>query len=81
MFTFFIGINLPQDFPEGDHGGKTKLDTMARYKFYLAFENNNNVDYVTEKYFQALMMGTVPGKRNSFVNERLTFLDRAFGIY
>jgi alpha-1,3-fucosyltransferase 10 len=49
-----------KDFPEGDHGGKTKLDTMARYKFYLAFENNNNVDYVTEKYFQALMMGTVP---------------------
>lgn len=64
VFTFFSNINLPQDFPEGDHGGKTKLDTMARYKFYLAFENNNNVDYVTEKYFQALMMGTVPGKGN-----------------
>lgn len=51
-----------QDFPGGDQGGRTKLETMARYKFYLAFENNDNVDYVTEKYFQALMMGTVPGK-------------------
>lgn len=41
-------------------GTRGKLDTIGRYKFYLAFENNNAMDYVTEKFFQALIVGTVP---------------------
>jgi alpha-1,3-fucosyltransferase 10 len=47
-------------FPHGDAGRPTKLDTISRYKFYLAFENSVAPDYVTEKLFDALMAGTVP---------------------
>lgn len=43
-----------------DLGVKTKLDTIARYKFTLAFENSVSPDYVTEKFFQPLMAGSVP---------------------
>jgi hypothetical protein len=42
-------------------GTQAKLNTIGRYKFYLAFENNNAVDYVTEKFFHSLIVGTVPG--------------------
>lgn len=40
------------------HG--SKLETMEKYKFCLAFENSNEIDYVTEKYFQSLVAGCVP---------------------
>ncbi len=43
-----------------DLGVQTKLDTIARYKFTLAFENSISPDYVTEKFFQPLMAGSVP---------------------
>ncbi|XP_065321292.1 glycoprotein 3-alpha-L-fucosyltransferase A-like [Gordionus sp. m RMFG-2023] len=33
---------------------------LSRYKFYLAFENSNCVHYITEKFFRALSMGTIP---------------------
>jgi hypothetical protein len=42
-------------------GTQAKLKTIGQYKFYLAFENNNAVDYVTEKFFHVLIVGTVPG--------------------
>ena len=48
-----------RDLPE-DAGMKTKLSTIARYRFTLAFENSNCVDYVTEKFFQPLEAGSVP---------------------
>ncbi|GAB2231567.1 hypothetical protein Drorol1_Dr00010575 [Drosera rotundifolia] len=44
-----------------NHDGKVnKVETLKRYKFSLAFENSNEEDYVTEKYFQSLVAGTVP---------------------
>ncbi|CCV05044.1 putative Alpha3-fucosyltransferase [Mesorhizobium metallidurans STM 2683] len=43
-----------------DLGKKTKLDTVAHYKFCLALENSSETDYVTEKLFDALKAGSVP---------------------
>jgi hypothetical protein len=43
-----------------DDGVETKLRTIARYKFTLAFENSIGTDYVTEKLFQPLIVGSVP---------------------
>lgn len=37
------------------------LQTVARYKFYLAFENSQHLDYITEKLWRnALLAGAVP---------------------
>jgi hypothetical protein len=43
-----------------DRGRSTKLETIARYRFTLAFENSGTVDYVTEKFFDPLIVGSVP---------------------
>ncbi len=43
-----------------DIGRVTKLDRIASYMFYLAFENSNCVDYVSEKLFDGLCVGTLP---------------------
>ena len=40
--------------------GNDKIATIARHIFTLAFENSEEEDYVTEKFFQALEAGTVP---------------------
>lgn len=37
-----------------------KLRAIARYKFTLAFENAVSTDYVTEKFFDPLRVGSVP---------------------
>jgi hypothetical protein len=34
--------------------------TLRRYKFAIAFENSETDDYVTEKFYQALLAGAVP---------------------
>jgi hypothetical protein len=51
--------------PEADHGRTTKLATIARYKFCLAQENALETDYVTEKFFDPLLVGTVPVYRGA----------------
>jgi glycoprotein 3-alpha-L-fucosyltransferase len=38
-------------------GAVDKVETLKRYKFSLAFENSNEEDYVTEKFFQSLVTG------------------------
>lgn len=43
-----------------DRGTATVLETIARYKFTLAFENASEPDYVTEKFFNPLIAGSVP---------------------
>ncbi|KAJ4965872.1 hypothetical protein NE237_017721 [Protea cynaroides] len=41
-------------------GRVDKVETLKHYKFSLAFENSNEEDYVTEKFFQSLVAGSVP---------------------
>lgn len=43
-----------------DNGRQTKLETIARYRFTLAFENSVSRDYVTEKFYDPLLVGSVP---------------------
>jgi hypothetical protein len=43
-----------------DHGRPSKLATIGRHAFDLAFENSVSVDYVTEKFFDPLIVGTIP---------------------
>ena len=43
-----------------DRGRETKLSVIAGYKFCIGFENSIASDYVTEKFFDPLLAGTVP---------------------
>ncbi|KAI9271456.1 hypothetical protein BY458DRAFT_533498 [Sporodiniella umbellata] len=45
-----------QDFPDD----KNRLELMSEYKFYLAIENANCDNYVTEKLFDTFMVSAVP---------------------
>jgi hypothetical protein len=49
-----------RDLPERDRGTRTKRQVISRYRFCIAFENTREPDYVTEKLFQPLLVGTVP---------------------
>ncbi|MEO9874661.1 MAG: glycosyltransferase family 10 [Anderseniella sp.] len=43
-----------------DRGEKTKLRVLKNYRYTLAFENSLMTDYVTEKFYQPLLTGTIP---------------------
>lgn len=43
-----------------DVGNVSKEQAISSYKFTIAFENAITKDYVTEKFFQPLVMGSVP---------------------
>jgi hypothetical protein len=43
-----------------DLGSETKRAVIAPYKFCIGFENSIAVDYVTEKFFDPILAGTVP---------------------
>lgn len=43
-----------------DHGRPSKIQTIANYKFTIAFENAIGEDYVTEKFYDPLVAGSVP---------------------
>jgi len=43
-----------------DLGSETKLRTISRYPFCIAFENSICADYVTEKLYDPLRAGSVP---------------------
>lgn len=43
-----------------DRGRPSKMETIARYAFTLAFENAIGRDYVTEKFYDPLIMGSLP---------------------
>ena len=45
---------------EGDMGRQTKLEVSAGYAFSLAFENSIATDYVSEKFYDPLVAGSVP---------------------
>ena len=45
---------------QGDEWRPTKLKIIADYKFTLAFENAATPDYVSEKFFDPLVAGSVP---------------------
>jgi hypothetical protein len=45
---------------QGDLWRPTKLNLIADYKFTLAFENASTPDYVSEKFFDPLVAGSVP---------------------
>lgn len=45
---------------EKDIGHQSKMDTIAQYKFTIAFENAIAEDYVTEKFYDPLIAGSVP---------------------
>jgi hypothetical protein len=51
--------------PGPDLGRRTKLATIAPYRFTLAFENSIARDYVTEKFFDPLIVGSVPVYRGA----------------
>ncbi|PLW08675.1 hypothetical protein PCANC_22262 [Puccinia coronata f. sp. avenae] len=57
-------LNLNPVIPGQEHPNlslwEEKIRIIGRYKFTIAFENANEEDYVTEKYYQALSEGSIP---------------------
>jgi hypothetical protein len=54
------GLTLQNKKLPEDKRRETKLETIAAYKFTVAFENSISHDYVSEKFFDPLIVGSVP---------------------
>lgn len=52
--------NMATTIKKSRNWGLNKKTIMQKYKFHLAFENQCDIDYVTEKVWIALMSGTLP---------------------
>lgn len=61
-----------------DQGRETKLATVKRYKFCLCLENALEADYVTEKFYDPLLAGTVPVYRGAPNIDRFAPGENAF---
>jgi alpha-1,3-fucosyltransferase 10 len=48
-----------------DRGRETKLEVFGSYKFCIGFENSICTDYVTEKFFDPFLSGSVPVYRGA----------------
>ena len=48
------------ELPVEDRGRDTLLSVIGDYQFVISFENAIGKDYVTEKFFNPLLAGTVP---------------------
>ncbi|XP_067946620.1 4-galactosyl-N-acetylglucosaminide 3-alpha-L-fucosyltransferase FUT6-like [Watersipora subatra] len=65
----FIDIDIYGDCSKHHlKGFKYKKGMASKYKFYLAFENADCDDYVTEKFWSNLMLGMIPIVRGNRVN-------------
>ena len=53
-------VDHNRDFDGPDLGFPTVREVLARYKFALAFENVIERDYVSDKFYDPLLAGTVP---------------------
>ena len=54
-----------RDLPAPDTGWDTMIPVTARYKFALVLENSISEDYVSDKFFCALVSGSVPVYRGA----------------
>lgn len=55
---------FPDCHRHGDERGDKKC-IISKFKFYLAFENSRFDDYVTEKFWEVLDVGTIPVYRGA----------------
>ncbi|MGO8736562.1 MAG: glycosyltransferase family 10 domain-containing protein [Terriglobia bacterium] len=61
-----------------DRGRESKLETLSRYRFDLAFENSISQDYLSEKFFDPLVAGCVPVYRGAPNIEEFAPSDHCF---
>jgi hypothetical protein len=59
-FVDVYGGGWPKDLPNYHGVCMSKADVFRRYKFALVFENQRQPGYVTEKFLDCLLDGTVP---------------------
>ncbi len=60
MDVHSFGKQLNNHTLKNDNGRQTKWDLIAGYKFTFSFENAIATDYVTEKFYDPLIVGSVP---------------------
>lgn len=70
MSKYFGRVDCPGKVPNNMHAGSIepcfgnwidgKLNFIKDYRFTIAFENEANPDYITEKIFHPLLVGSIP---------------------